>query len=195
MDHYIDCKTMPSVIRGDRNVMRTLYNQLHVGLLQAGHARIGVSFPEHHNETSVLGTVLRLHGTKSDLEAFQALHWHEGLSDCVVFSKIAPVPENVQYRCVKRIQFKTNAERARRRLVRKKGVSIDEARRRKPDIASGVFRQYPTLCLRSTSSNRLYFVFFDHQKLVDTPVAGQFNAFGLSATTTIPWFTTGNLPS
>ena len=46
----------------------------------------------------------------------------------------------------------------------------------------------PFINLRSQSTGQPFCLFIQHGLLGDKPVAGRFNAYGLSPTATIPWF-------
>jgi CRISPR-associated endonuclease Csy4 len=88
---------------------------------------------------------------------------------------------------VRRVQAQSSADRIRRRQMKRHGWTEEEARAR---IADSVEQQLalPYLTLRSQSTGQHFRLFIDHLPCQPAPVAGPFNAYGLSSTATIPWF-------
>lgn len=109
-----------------------------------------------------------------------ASHLHKG--------DVLPVPERVQgYRTVSRKQFKSNPERLRRRLVRRHHLSPEEAELRIPDHLAHM-TDLPFLQVKSASTGQHFRLFVEHGQLQEQSCSGGFSLYGLSATTTIPWF-------
>jgi CRISPR-associated endonuclease Csy4 len=184
MDHYLDIRLLPDPEFTATVLLEALFAKLHRALGSAGQGEIGVSFP---SAGKTLGDKLRLHGPLAALTAFESLSWRKGLRDYTECSEIQPVPANVKYRTVRRVQFKSNAERLRRRSVSKGWITEEEARMRIPDLVEKR-TTLPFIRLKSLSSEQTFLLFIEQGKICDNATEGIFSAYGLSATATIPWF-------
>ena len=80
-----------------------------------------------------MGSVLRLHGDPDALQGLMALAWLQGMRDHVRLTDLAPAPSGAPRYVVQRRQFKTSAERLRRRRMRRKGETADQAAAAIPD--------------------------------------------------------------
>jgi CRISPR-associated endonuclease Csy4 len=188
--HYIDIAILPDPEFSHAHLMAALLSKLHRALVQLHSDNIGVSFPQHVNaplSKRTLGSVLRLHGPESALQDLMALDWLKGMRDHTSVAAIAPVPPQASHRVVRRRQFKTSVERLRRRRMRRKGETAEQAAQaipneaeRKPDL--------PFARLRSQSTSQSYALFVEHGPLLSEPRAGSFNTYGLSQGGSIPWF-------
>ena len=185
MNHYLDITLLPDPEFSALDLMDALYAKLHRALVALGSQRIGVSF----NPPAIgLGDRLRLHGNASDLGALVGLNWLTGMRDHVEVSAILPVPADCQqYRVVSRVQAKSNPERERRRLMRRKGIDEATAREKIPD-SSAKMLNLPRVHLRSQSTGQKFCLFIRLGDVRTTPTEGTFNAYGLSATATVPIF-------
>ncbi len=160
------------------------FTKLHKTLHDHQQTSIGVSFPKYKLK---LGDVLRLHGSKDELEALQKTNWLGGLVGYCEVSDILPVPEKVSgYRTVSRIrQNMTNAKL--NRLIKRGSISDESVKSYKEKMfATGL--DNPFLELHSKSTGEKYRVYIAFGDLLDQPIVGQFNHFGLSKAATIPWF-------
>ncbi|WP_437879683.1 type I-F CRISPR-associated endoribonuclease Cas6/Csy4 [Pseudomonas sp. LRF_L74] len=187
MDHYIDLKLLPDPEFPATQLMSALVAKLHRGLHDLRRTDVGISFPEVEAVEHGLGTRLRLHGPAAALDSLLALSWLNGMRDHLHLSERAPIPAQVQWRCVSRVQVDSNPERARRRLIKRHGISEDEARQRIPDSA-GKRSDLPYVTLRSNGSGHSFRLFIRHGPLLASPSPGSFGAYGLSAQASIPWF-------
>ncbi|CAD5106709.1 type I-F CRISPR-associated endoribonuclease Cas6/Csy4 [Zestomonas carbonaria] len=187
MDHYLDLWLRPDPEFPATQLMGALFAKLHRGLGQLGRHDIGISFPDVENASHGLGGRLRLHGSAEALDRLLALNWLSGMRDHVQLGDLAPIPDQVAWRCVSRVQVDSNPDRARRRLIKRHGISEEEARRRIPDSAAKRC-DLPFVTLRSNGNGHNFRLFIRHGPLLDAPSPGQFGNYGLSATTTIPWF-------
>jgi CRISPR-associated endonuclease Csy4 len=184
MDHYLEIRVLPDPEFTTVALLEALFAKLHRALGRAGQGKIGVSFP---NAGKTLGDRLRLHGTLAMLTALEAEQWRKGLRDYSECSEILPVPANVKHRRVQRVQIKSNAERLRRRSVRKGWLTEDEARERIPTDKE-CRSSLPFIRLKSLSTAQPFLLFIKQGALRDAPESGEFSAYGLSSTATIPWF-------
>lgn len=187
MDHYLELRLRPDPEFPATQLMSALLAKLHRGLGQAGRNDIGISFPDVESVSHGLGTRLRLHGSAEALDRLLSHDWLSGMRDHVAVGELSPVPARVAWRCVSRVQVDSNPERARRRLIRRHGISEEEARTRIPDAAAKRC-DLPFVRLRSNSNGHHFLLFIRHGPLLDAPRPGPFGAYGLSASSTIPWF-------
>ena len=186
--HYIDIRILPDPETTAPQLLGALYDRLHLALVQQRRNDLGVSFPGYSLAPRAMGSVLRLHGTADALGRFLQQDWLKGLRSHVRLSEITPVPAGAGHRCVHRRQFKTSAERLRRRRMRRKGETAEQAQQaipltveRRPDL--------PYLQLRSHSTGQPAFcLFIALGPLQQTATTGTFNSHGLSSNSTIPWF-------
>ncbi|WP_027330764.1 type I-F CRISPR-associated endoribonuclease Cas6/Csy4 [Marinimicrobium agarilyticum] len=187
MDHYLDIQLLPDPEFSQPMLMGALYNKLHRALVSLETDRIGVSFPEYSLKPKGLGSILRIHGSNADLKQLQALDWLRGMRDHIELSPAQQVPADTQHSCVKRRQYKTNVERLRRRRMKRKGETYQEASEAIPDSVE----QRPDLpfaVLRSQSTGQGFHLFVEQGKPMPEPVSGRFNSYGLSLGATVPIF-------
>ena len=187
MDSYLELQLLPDPEFPPAMLMNALFAKLHRALVSHGEGRIGTSFPDFEQRKSGLGSRLRVHGSAVDLERLMSANWLQGMRDHLSCSTIKAVPENTNYRVVRRVQAKSNPDRERRRLIARKGVSIEEAKHAIPDNAAERLA-LPYLLLTSQSTQQQFRLFIEHLPLQKEAVAGSFSAYGLSTKATIPWF-------
>ncbi|MGC6388089.1 type I-F CRISPR-associated endoribonuclease Cas6/Csy4 [Ewingella sp. S1.OA.A_B6] len=184
MDSYQDIRVLPDPEFSSELLMAALFAKLHRALGQYADGKVGVSFPRAGKAP---GDILRLHGTAETLAAFNQHPWRKGVNDHIESSEINAVPAGVKYRTVSRIQVKSSADRLRRRSVKKGWLTEDQALEQIPDSRSRSCN-LPFITLKSLSTGESFRLFIRQGALRDSPVEGVFSAYGLSATTTIPWF-------
>lgn len=184
MDHYLEVIVLPDPEFSEGMLMSAIFSKLHRALVDVAHGEIGVSFP-HQKKT--LGDCLRLHGTMSALNELMKITWLRGLRDYTHASNIQPVPSTDQHRIVQRVQVKSNAERLRRRSVKKGWLTEAEAAE-KIQLSSERRSKLPFVCLKSNSNGEVFRLFIRQGALQHDVVFGKFSNYGLSGTTTIPYF-------
>jgi len=187
MEHYLDIRLLPDPAFVPPVLMNALFAKLHRGLATLQTRAIGISFPDVKKQVSSLGERLRLHGGDSELERLMALSWLTGMHDHVHVEPIRPVPEVVRYRVVYRVQAKSSPQRLRRRWMKRKGLSEEEARQAIPDNVAERL-DLPFITLTSQSTGKRFHLFIKHGPLHDRPTPGNFSNYGLSRTSTVPWF-------
>lgn len=188
--HYIDVTLLPDPEFSHAQLLGALVGKLHRALAQGKTTDIGVSYPQHIGHPlakRTLGAVLRLHGTPDALQRLMGQDWLKGMRDHTQVCDLRPAPVDAQHRSVRRRQFKTNADRLRRRRMLRKGETAEQAAlaiplsvERRPDL--------PHVQLRSTSTGQPFCLYVEHGPIQPQPVAGDFNAYGLGQEATIPWF-------
>ncbi|MCK9510312.1 MAG: type I-F CRISPR-associated endoribonuclease Cas6/Csy4 [Pigmentiphaga sp.] len=185
--HFIDIRLLPDPEFAQTHLLGALYAKLHRTLVQLDASDIGVSFPRYCLQPRSLGDVLRLHGHEGALQRLLATDWLRGMRDHTELTPVAAVPLQTEHRRLQRCQFKTNAERLRRRRARRKGETMEELREiipdhveRRPDL--------PYVRLRSRSTAQAFCLFLRLSEPQAEAVEGEFNTYGLSSTATVPWF-------
>lgn len=187
MDHYLDIRLRPDPEFSAAHLMTALFAKLHRALVAMQNSSIGISFPDVQPERPMLGERLRLHGSAAALRDLMAQAWLSGMHDHAQVSEVHAVPATVQYRTVHRVQTKSNAERLRRRLMKRHNLTAEEAQQRIPDSTERSLN-LPFLNLHSRSTEQSFRLFIQHGPLQEKSEEGAFNAYGLGNGATIPWF-------
>lgn len=187
MDSYVNIRIRPMPDLSPVSLMEAAFAGLHASLTILRCSDIGISFPEFDAKRPWLGHCLRLHGAANALAAIMETPWRTGMRDYMVVSGIQPVPATSQYRCVSRVQAKSNPERLRRRHMRRHGLTREEARNHIPDNAVETLN-LPYIKVYSQSTGQNFRLFIRHGPLQSAPTSGAFNYYGLSDKATIPWF-------
>lgn len=185
MDYYVEIRVLPDPEFKEAVLVNALFAKLHRAFVSVDSTNIGVSFPEVGKKS--LGNLLRLHGTQLALDNLMMLDWLKGLRDYTIATTIQPVPLNIKYRVVRRVQAKSNAERLRRRSVVKGWLTEAEAEQ-KISFDKQQKLNLPFAQLKSLSTQQNFRLFIQHGRMQDQPVLGKFNAYGLSCEATVPWF-------
>ena len=186
MDYYIEARLLPDPEFTAPLLMGVLYNKLHRVLVSMGADNVGVSFPDYELHPKSLGECIRIHGSFTALSQLLESGWLKGMADHLAPIGIHSVPVTNQYLLVKRKQYKTSAERLRRRRMKRKEETYEQACKAIPDeLPTKVDRPFVTL--RSNSTGQHFALFID-QNQQEGLVAGKFNSYGLSGQATVPWF-------
>lgn len=186
MDHYLDIRLLPDPEFSPTHLMNALFAKLHRVLAQLANSDIGISFPAAGQTRPGLGTCLRLHGAAPALHKLMTQDWLKGMRDHVEAGGVSVVPAAASHQLVRRIQAKSNPERLRRRQMKRKGWTAEQAREAIPDSAAETLKlPFLTVCSLSTGQN---FRLFVDQRAVERSVAGTFNAYGISSSASLPRF-------
>jgi len=187
MDHYLDIQLLPDPEFTEPILMGALYSKFHRALVTLEATDIGISFPKYQRKPKTLGTILRVHGKRAALDQLQAVDWLKGMRDHTAVTNIQAIPATSCHYSVTRRQYKTNAERLRRRRMKRKGESYEQVVQaipdtivRKPDL--------PFLTLRSSSTGQTFCLFIEQGASQEKPVDGVFNSYGLGIGATVPCF-------
>lgn len=187
MNQYLDIQLLPDPEFGQPMLMGALYSKLHRALVSLETDSIGVSFPEYSLKPKGLGGILRIHGSDEGLKQLQALDWLRGMRDHIRLTPAQQVPAEAEHCCVKRRQYKTNVDRLRRRRMKRKSETYQEASEAIPDSVE----QRPDLpfaVLRSQSTGQGFHLFVEQGQPRSEPASGWFNSYGLSQGATVPIF-------
>lgn len=185
--HYTDIKVVPGPEISQAQLLGALYDKLHLSLAMQRRDTIGVSFPGYCLSPRTLGSSLRLHGSEAELQQLLGTDWLKGMRDHARFTRIAAVPADASHRTVQRKQFKTSAERLRRRRMQRKGETAEQA---SAAIPSNMEHRpnLPYAHLHSRSTRHPFCLFIVLGPLQPTAIPGLFNSYGLGNPATIPWF-------
>jgi CRISPR-associated endonuclease Csy4 len=189
MDFYVDIEILENPDIQTATVLNTLFGKFHNALVTAGdETQIGISFPKHRSsDTSGLGNVLRLHGNEPSLVGFMAKNWHASLSDYLNVSNTRAIPSRVNFAQIRRVQLQSNAERLRRRFMKRHNVDAHTAKQKISDSVERTTK-LPWLQVRSISTGQSFRLFIDVGEFQKAATTGSFNRYGLSATATLPIF-------
>jgi CRISPR-associated endonuclease Csy4 len=187
MWYYVDIRIRPDMEFPAHQLMSALYANLHRVLVQTGLTTVGVAFPGYRLSPPDLGATLRLLGPASDLDRLMARGWLLGMRDHVAVTPISEVPAKTAHRRLCRVQAKSSPERLRRRQMRRHGFTEDEARSAVPDSAAERLK-LPFVSVASASTGQHFRIFLHLGEAESQAQTPQFNAYGLSSTSTIPWF-------
>lgn len=183
MDHYTDIFIFPDPEFVATVLLNALYTKLHKALHDLRSIAIGVSFPKYK---VTLGNVLRIHGEESVLHDLQSMDWIGGMSGYCSVSSIMLVPEGAKFRTVSRKQT-TMSQAKLRRLMKRGPMSEDGIRNYRAKMFSqGLDNPYVELVSGSNGQKHRRYIEFG--ELLDQPVFGDFDQFGLSKIATVPWF-------
>lgn len=182
--HYLDLALRDDPQIAASQLSGALYDRLHLALVRQHRTDVGVSFPGYSLKPRTLGATLRLHGSEPALRDLMQTDWLKGMRDHVRMTPIAAAPTDAPHRVMHRRQFKTSAERLRRRRMRRKGETAEQAAvaipatiERRPDL--------PYVHLHSHSTRQPFCRFLALGQLQAEPVDAAFNAYGLSAKATV----------
>lgn len=185
--HYIDLTVVPDPESTVSQLLGALYGRLHLALVEQRLESVGVSFPGYGINPRTLGNVLRLHGELASLERLMGTDWLKGVRDHVRMTSPTAAPADASHRVVGRRQFKTNAERLRRRRMRRKGETAEQAAQAIP-LTVERDPNLPYVHLRSRSRGQSFCLFIALGPEQPRPTSGTFNSYGLGQTATVPWF-------
>ncbi len=200
MKYFIDITLLPDAEANLGFLWQKVYQQIHLALVEnkvgENQSLVAISFPEYGSKTFPLGSKLRLLAEEASLlEGLNLPKWLNRITDYCHCTSIKPVPDSVsQHAIFKRKQIKSNIEKkAQRRaihldkpyeevldyLLKENSKSDDDAYHSK----------LPFINMESLSSYKKdRFPLFVERVLVDKPMLGMVNCYGLSKTATVPWF-------
>ncbi|MGD7033450.1 type I-F CRISPR-associated endoribonuclease Cas6/Csy4 [Methylotuvimicrobium buryatense] len=183
MDYFIDIQIKPDAEIRENVLLNKVYTKLHKALYDLKSTDIGVSFPEYKLK---LGSVIRIHAVEKRLEALQQGGWLGGLIGYCAISLVQSIPDQVQYRTVSRIQSSMSPAKLKR-LIKRGSIRESEIKQYKAKMFQKGLDN-PFLELESGSNGHLHRRYLAFSELMDKPMQGEFDQFGLSKTATIPWF-------
>ncbi len=183
MTHYIDIRLFPKKEIRENVLLNQVYTAFHKRLYDLKSTDIAVSFPEYRLK---LGRLFRIHGSKEALEKLEEKEWLGKYKEFCKVSKIESVPEKIEHRTVSRIQ-QNMTEAKLRRLIKRGSISEEDAKKYRIKMMQGGLEN-PYVELVSMSNGQLHRRFIEFGELQGVDVKGEFDLFGLSKVSTIPWF-------
>ena len=192
MKHYIELTILPDLETPLFFLWEKVYQQLHLSLVERqtnyGKVNVCIAFPEYNIEKHQLGSKLRLvSSSKEELESLNINQWLSRLNDYLHITAICDIPEKIESHVFfNRIQPKNNNARLARRMVKRKGISYEEALLHYQSREESMSK-LPFINMKSQSTNNKFRLFIEKSES-DKKVTGSFNSYGLSKTTTVPWF-------
>ena len=183
MDSHLDITLLPDPELPATVIMNAVYIKLHKVLCDLNSVDIGVSFPAYK---VTLGNVLRVHGEAVKLVQLQQLEWLGGMSGYCSEGKLTSVPQNCCYRNVCRVQINMSQAKLNRLLKRGSITDAQAVQYRAEMLRQGL--DQPFIELKSSSNGNRYRRYIALGELLNKPIVGTFDQFGLSKTATVPWF-------
>ena len=183
MDYYIDIKLLPKKEIRENVLLNQVYSSFHKRLYDLKSKNIAVSFPEYRLK---LGRLFRIHGSKEALEKLNQKEWFGTYKEFCKVSSINEVPKDVQYRTVSRIQ-QNMTEAKLRRLIKRGTIPEEDIKKYRIKMFQGGLDN-PYVELVSMSNGQLHRRFIEFGELQEVEIKGEFDLFGLSKTSTVPWF-------
>lgn len=183
MDYYIDVLIQPDEEMRENVLLNKVYTKLHKALHTLRSTTIGISFP--HYEVR-LGKLLRVHGSDNDLQSLEEMKWLGGLIGYCEVTEVMSIPDAVRYQVVSRKQS-TMTQAKLKRLMQRQSISEAEVKAYKAKMFAKSLGE-PYLELSSGSNGNNYRRYIRFGELLDSPVTGEFDQFGLSKQATIPVF-------
>ena len=183
MTHYIDIRLTPKKEIRESVLLNQLYSAFHKRLYDLKSKSIGVSFPEYRLK---LGRLFRIHGSKEDLEQLQKKDWIGKYIEFYKVSAIKEVPNGVKYRTVYRVQ-QNMTEAKLRRLIKRGTIPQEDIKKYRIKMYQGGLDN-PFVELVSASNGQRHRRFIAFGELQEKEAKGEFDLFGLSKLSTIPWF-------
>lgn len=187
MDRYIEIRVRPDPEFPTPMLMSALISKLHRALAQLHADDIGISFPDYQITPRSLGSRLRLHSTENQLGLLMESNWLMGMADHLKCGELLAVPDDLRYKVTRRRQFKSNVERLRRRHMKRKGVSYEQAVKAISDSVAQKSK-LPFVTLNSQSTGEAFKLFIEQSDILNEAREGTFNSYGLSQGATVPWF-------
>ena len=151
-----------------------------------------------HYQTKIfpLGDKLRIFAhSKEELESINITKYLTAFDEYIIIEEIKPVPKDIKiYVNFSRKRFKSTADirRLAKRYAIRNNISEEEALSNFT-LAEEKYtklkeeNKLPYINIKSTSTNQFLKLFIEKTEMPKEQL-GKFNTFGLSKTSTIPWF-------
>lgn len=185
MDHYLDIKLMEDPEFSAPILMNALFSKLHRALVEVSQGDIAVSFPALSGKT--LGKQLRIHGCYEVLTRLEQLPWRKGLSDYTQVMEVLPVPASDTHCLVSRVHVQSNLDRLRRRAMKRRSISYEEACLQIPEDKTTRL-DLPFVQIKSQSTGEMFRLFIKQTQCPPSQADQAFSKYGLSNTATVPLF-------
>ena len=184
MNNYFNITLLPDAEMPVTVLMNAICAKLHKSLCDSHSTAIGISFPKY---AVTLGNVLRIHGSEADLQKLHDENWLGGMKGYCKFGEVSVVPADAKHRIVSRKQA-TMSQSKLNRLLKRGSITEDKVKAYKSKMFAEKGLNNPYLDFVSGSNGQRHRRYIELGTLLDAPVAGEFDQFGLSKTATVPWF-------
>lgn len=118
-----------------------------------------------------------------------AYGWMQQFVGFIDYSHVKDIPENHTHRVVSRIQIKSVPLSRVHRYMKRHNVSKEVAESALKSNTQSFSSSFPYVAVMSQSTGgKVFNLAINQQKEQEGPIKGEFNAYGLSESATIPWF-------
>lgn len=197
--HYLEL----TLTKSDKSLYECwslLFNQVHLSLVHfasLGICTLGVSFVDYRFEQSAdkafakLGNRLRVFGDSQMLAIFEQDlisrldNYYPNWQDDIHKKSIKAVPSDCKYAVFERY-YKKDIKQIAKNFAKHKNISYEKALHHCQTHKSAP-KPYPFILLNSLSSQKSFHLYIK-KTLVDKPMAGKFNTYGLSDKASVPEF-------
>jgi len=180
MNYYVDLKINQN--KKTNTILSELYAKIHNTLVSIRSSCIAISFPKYK---IILGDMIRLHGTKEELEQLMNTDIMKSLSDCSISSILEAPKDCTSYVKTSRVQSKMSNSKLNR-LVRRGSISEEDKKKYKIKMLQSSMSN-PFILIRSGSNKNFYKRFFQIEKVKNLE-SGTFDTFGTSKDASVPCF-------
>lgn len=191
LSFYQNIRLFPDEETGAREIGEVLFPLLHLAFVENKdsneNSRFALSFPEYSKGGGGFGRLFRIFATDKEslikLNLPKLCNRLSGYAEC---SEITEVPEVHSFLRFYRVQNKTNPEALARRMSKRKGISIEEAREAYKDFKPTSL-DLPFFSIKSFSTNQT-FALQVNCSCETKEKDGNFNLYGLSSGGNVPDF-------
>ena len=192
LSFYQNIRLFPDEETGAREIGEVLFHLFHLAFVENKdsneNSRFALSFPEYSKGgIGGFGRLFRIFATDKEslinLNLPKLCNRLSGYAEC---SEIAEVPEVHSFLRFYRVQNKTNPEALARRMSKRKGIPIEEAREAYKDFKPTSLN-LPFFNTKSSSTNQT-FALLVNCSCETTEKDGTFNLYGLSSGGNVPDF-------
>lgn len=198
MNYYQDITLLPDAEAALGFLWQKIFQQVHLALVENkvgdNQSEIALSIVRYGDKAFPLGDKLRLLSeSESRLQACGIQEWLSRFSDYCHVTSIKAIPANItQHACFKRKQVKSVHNKAKRRADHLEKPYEEVLAYLVAEGKSGECK-LPYIHVESLSTadggeSKNRFCLFIEKSVVETPVLGRFDCYGLSKTATVPLF-------
>ena len=189
MNHYVEMRVRNVPDISPRQIAAKTIERLHIVLAANSQLNIGLSFPDLASESSAImpGFRIRLHSDLSALNDVLAADRLRSITDYLDISPAIPIPNQTKHMTYRRYRPYAALPCRRRRHMRRHQVDYQTACQQIPDSRLESC-SLPFLTMHSHSTGQRFRIYIQPGPIMDSPVSGSFNSYGLSSGATVPHF-------
>jgi CRISPR-associated endonuclease Csy4 len=193
MKFYQQVQLLPGAEVELHFIFKKVYQQIHLALVENkkddNSSSVGISFPEYDAEKKTVGSIIRLFSTEEEaLKKIDLDYWLNRLRDYVHVKSIreVPLPFKIRgYAFYCRRHMKGSNENLARRHVKRKSVTLDEARLHYSNFERKFL--FPYFQVESMGNGNTFRLFVERIACDENHI-GTFSCYGLSKGATVPEF-------